>query len=128
MTKAICISCGTAKGAPWRTCPRCGLDPTRDDELLVRSVYLSTSRYTGDECEEALAYSKKLDDLGRMLSSGGKIEYDESEIARLWSQLKLIRSIPRSAVWGALLRFLLPGLVFVGGLWVLYFVLRYFLR
>ncbi len=128
MTKAICMSCGTAKDAPWRTCPRCGLDPTRDDALLVRSVYLSTSRYTSDERKKALAYSKTLDGLGRMLSSGGKIEYDESEIARLWSQLKLIRSIPRSAAWGALLRFLLPGLVFLGGLWLLYLVLRYFLR
>lgn len=129
MTNAICISCGARKIAPYEKCCHCGLDPSKDDTLLVKSVYLSTGRYvSGDETEEEAdqqkRYSKELDRFGQMLENGQPIEYDDEEMARLQKNLDLMRSISRPRVWGALFRFAIPGMIFVGAIWLVYILLR----
>ena len=130
MVKAVCIACGAAKGAPYRRCRHCGLDPTSDDLSLVKSVYLSTSRYvTGEETEDEIRnqreYSKELDGIADRLSRGDRIEYDEEELARLKENLDLMRSVPRAAVWGAVFRTFLPGFLFVAAIWLLYVLLQF---
>ncbi len=129
MTNAICISCGADKHAPYRKCRHCRLDPSKDDALSVKSVYLSTSRYvSGEETEEEIEqqerYSKELDRLAQLLQSGQPIEYDKEEITRLQKNLELMRSVSGSQVWGAAFRLVLPGIIFLAALWLIYFLLR----
>ena len=101
--------------------------------MSVKSVYLSTTRYiTGseneEEIEEQARYSTELDKIARLLQNGHDVKYDEGEMARLRHNLELMRSIPREAVWGAVFRFALPGIVFTGIVWLVYFLLRLVLR
>ena len=128
--KAICISCGAPKRAPYKRCRRCGFSPTVNDMSLVKSVYLSTGRFatgeeTGQEVERQLRYSKELDDIGAVIRAGNQIEYDEDELTRLKKELAVMRSVPIAAVWGVVFRTFLPGLLFVTGVWLLYLLLRF---
>ncbi len=129
MPSAICISCGARKRTAYQRCRRCGFDPTKDDTSLVKSVYLSTGRYysgseTEGEAAEQARYSTELDHIAELLESGHEIEYDADELARLREQLRLVRSVPRIAVWGAVFRLFLPAFVLGAILLVLVVVLR----
>jgi hypothetical protein len=128
MKKAICIACGSRKRAPYAPCCRCGFDPGVDDESLVRSVYLSTSRYPlPEQKEERQQYAKQLDMYAEMIRRRQQIVFEEAELARLAANLVLMRSVPRAAVWGAVFRLFLPGVLFVAGVWLFYFLLRWLL-
>jgi hypothetical protein len=112
MRQAICLKCGHAKRRPAERCKHCGLDPEVDDDTLVKSVYLSLGRF--DDASRHEAYSKELEALARDIKAGRPLALDPAELERLRSQLGQVRSVPASAVWGALFRFLLPGIVVFG--------------
>lgn len=122
MAQAICIACGHAKSAPWRRCRSCGLEPTNDDITMVKSVYLSTGRF--DQAEEKECYEKELDAVGQRIGAGESYCYDEAELARLLSQKRLVEKIPARAVWAAIGRLLLPGVLLVIVLVIVMLVLR----
>lgn len=120
MARAICVRCGYAKSKPWRKCRHCGLDPTQDDEALVRSVYLSTGRY--DTEEDQRAYEEELDAVGRAIRSGGSVTYDSAELERLRGQR---RAVENYAPWSVVWRLFLPAGLLIGGLLVVYAILRF---
>lgn len=125
MAKAICIACGHAKPRPWKACRKCGLDPSSDEMALAKSVYLSIGRFE-DPAEQA-KYEDELDQVGRDLSIGKVVHYDEKELARLVEQKKAVDSVPPLAPWIALMRIFLPafiGLAIIGAIWLLLRLLR----
>ena len=122
MAEAICLRCGNQKRAPWEKCNRCGYDPSGDEEALIRSVYLSVGRFA--ESERKATYRTELDRMGLVLERGEQLMFPEAELVRLRAEKKLFNSIPRSAVWGAVLRLFLPAI----GLLLLLFVAAYLLR
>jgi hypothetical protein len=92
-------------------------------------VYLSTGRFTtGEESEEGVQrqaqYSDELDAAAALLKSGRKVDYDEEELRRLKRELEMLKSVPRAAPWTALFRLFLPGLLFLGAIWLLNFLIR----
>ena len=111
MIKAICISCGTRKSAPWKKCSHCGLDPSTDEMALVKSVYLSVGRF--EDPDQQRRYSEELEHLGTSLRDGGVVEYDGGELHRLRKQKKALDGVPMSSVWGAVFRLFLPGIATV---------------
>lgn len=108
MAEAICLRCGNRKKAPWEKCNRCGYDPSGDEEAVIRSVYLSVGRFA--ESERKAAYRAELDRLGLALERGEQLMFPDAELARLRAEKKLFNSIPRSAVWRAVLRHFLPAI------------------
>lgn len=124
MARALCIRCGAHKKMPWKACPACGLDPSSDSEMMVKSVYLSVGRF--DEPEAHDKYEHELDEISAQLQSGAAISFDPAELQRLDEQRQMVESVTRGQVYGALFRFLLPGFAVAGGVWLLYFLLRYF--
>jgi len=120
---AICIQCGETKKAAYQKCNACGFDPAQREEDLVKSVYLSVGRYEDEEDRQR--YLEELRLMGRTLREGDEmIEYDPLELNRLEKQRRVIDAIPTSAPWGAVLRFLLPGIILLAILWFAIFLLR----
>jgi hypothetical protein len=122
MSDAVCIRCGNRKRAPWRRCRRCGLDPTGDPEALVRSVYLSTGRFDAPDAKRS--WSAALDAIADGIEAGSAPDFDEAELRRLRAQRDAVRSVAPSAVWGAVLRLFLPGIVFLAILYGVVLLLR----
>lgn len=121
--RAFCIQCGGEKAAPWQRCRVCGFDPTVDEMSLAKSVYLSSGRY--DTAEQAREHDGELDELARRIRSGDQIDYDPDDLERLAKQRQMVESIPARAVWGAVVRFFLPGVALIVGLLLLYVFLRW---
>ena len=119
MPKAICPACGQARAKPWLVCKGCGLDPSQDDELLIRSVYLSVDRF--EDGSDRARYAKELEGIAKRLSECAEYSYDTDEIERLRKQKLAISSVPDSAVWGAVFRLFLPAIfVFIALAIILY--------
>lgn len=116
---AICVRCGQAKGLPWETCSRCGLNPELDEETLVRSVYLSTGRY--DDERRQRRYREELKGYAARIERGEAIEYDPAEMQRLREQKAAVEAFSPAR---ALFRIFLPGLLFLGALLVIWLALR----
>lgn len=115
MAKAICVNCGAKKSAPWKPCKACGLDPQGDEELLLRSVYLSLGRFEDETDQER--YGQELDKIGRAIAGGEAFLFEPGELTRLRSQLRAFQQIPLSAVLWTLFLWALPGLLIIIGLW-----------
>lgn len=113
---AVCIQCGTKKKEAWYKCRKCGLTPTGKD--LVKSVYCSTGRFQDPDDQDR--YEVELEKIANKLKSGKAIKYNDQELERLAHQQKDIGSVPASAVWSAVFRFFVPGVIFLA---VLYFLL-----
>jgi hypothetical protein len=122
MAEAICLRCGSAKGKPWETCTRCRFDPTRDEDSLVRSAYLSVGRF--DDPAEQERYRVELDRVGGEIQRGLEPAFAEAELARLARQRKEIEAISPSAVWGAVARLFLPAAVLIAALFGLAWAIR----
>lgn len=122
MADAICVRCGHAKSKPWATCERCGLDPVADEEVLVKSVYLSTGRFVAPE--EKARYRGELDRIGAAIEGGAQPAFIDAELVRLRAQRGLVKQIPPSTAWGAVLRLFLPAI----GLLILLFSIAYVVR
>ena len=113
--RAICVQCGSVKTAPSRKCRRCGLDPKRDDDLLVKSVYLSQDRF--DDPKEQQRCAEELPLFAEMLKAGGQISFDEHDLERLRGQLGAVREVRWWNVFGALLRIFLPAILALGAVY-----------
>jgi len=111
MADAICLRCGNSKTMPWEKCARCGYDPSDDEEAMVKSVYLSLGRFA--ESSDIARYRLELDQLGAALQRGEEVLFEQPEIERLKAQQALIGKVPRSVVWGAVLRLFLPAVGFI---------------
>ena len=122
MAEAICLRCGMAKSRAWKPCKRCSFDPTIDDQSLVRSVYLSTGRFT-DPAEQA-CYRKELNEIGRLIEEGVTPEFVEADLVRLATQKTRVDSIGPLTVWGAVFRLFLPAIAFLAFLFALAFIIR----
>jgi len=123
MLQAICVRCGSPKGQPWVKCDHCTLDPSSDDEALVRSVYLSTGRFQTREQQHA--WSKELETISSAIRNGDQPAFDEAELRRLRRQKRSVDTVPTAAVWGAFARFLLPGVIFMLALFALAIAIRF---
>ena len=107
MAEAICVRCGNKKSTPWEKCGRCGCDPNRDEDALVKSVYLSVGRVR--EPDAKARYRTDLDRIGEALQAGEQPTFPESELARLKAEKAFVESVRPSAAWAAILRqFCLP--------------------
>lgn len=110
------------KSTPWEKCERCGYDPSRDEEGLVKSVYLSVGRFT--EPRDKARYRTELDRIGAAIEGGEQATFQEAELARLRAQKSLVGRIKPSAPWGAVVRLFLPAI----GLLILLFGMAYLIR
>jgi hypothetical protein len=117
---AICIRCGNEKREPWWKCRRCGLDPMKDEETLVKSVYLSTGRY--EDGNDQIRYETELLQVAEAIKNGENVGYEEGDLARLRKEKSLVEQF---SPWRAVLRFFLPAILFIGGLITVYLALRY---
>lgn len=111
MVNALCTRCGTPKKKPWKRCSSCGLDPTQDEDVLVKSVYLSVERF--EDGDDRRRYAKELDDLAVRMRAGEKPDFEPAALEKLRKQKRLVESVPVSAVWGAVFRLFLPAIVVV---------------
>jgi hypothetical protein len=97
------------------------LDPQHDDELLVKSVYLSTGRFNDAKLQDA--YRAELEVFSQQIRTGHRIEFDSAELARLAAQKDLVRSISFwRVVWTVVWMFwphLLIVSIFLFALWAL---------
>ena len=118
---AICIRCGTSKRAPWLVCRTCRLRPVGED--LVKSVYCSVGRF--ESADEQAEYRAALERHRETLRSGGSIAFDEGELDRLRRQSRLTAAVRARRVWGAVFRFFLPGIAFLGLLFGLVALLKH---
>ena len=91
MSSAFCVRCGSGKDRPWNSCGQCGLDPSSDESLLIRSVYLSLGRY--EDPDEQERYRPELERLAGIVRAGGEIAYDPGELARLAEQKAMVESV-----------------------------------
>jgi hypothetical protein len=122
MAEAICIRCGNKKSTPWEKCGRCGYDPSRDEDALVKSVYLSVGRFRESAAKDR--YRTNLDQIGEALEAGEQPAFQESELARLKAEKAFVESVRPSAAWAAILRLFLPAV----GLLILLFGIAYMIR
>jgi len=109
MVNALCTGCGTPKNKPWKRCRGCGLDPTQDEDVLVKSVYLSVERF--QDGDDRRRYAKQLDELGVRMRAGEEPAFEPAALEKLRKQKRLVESVPNSAVWGAVFRLFLPAIV-----------------
>ena len=84
---AVCQSCGERKGFPTDKCPRCGFVPSSPREEVV-AAYLSSFRFANDN-QSRLEYEAEVLELGRKIRSGLGVSYEESELERLESDIKV---------------------------------------
>ena len=116
---AICMRCGHAKQQPSRKCRHCGL---ADDEMLVRSVYLSPERF--DDPDEQRKYAEELLALSEALKSGRQVDFDEHELQRLREQLQAVNEVRWRHVFVALFRIFLPMIIVLATLYGVILLLR----
>jgi len=124
VANAICIRCGNTKPAPWKKCARCKLDPTRREDDLVKSVYLSLGRFA--DAERKKTYKVELEHVGSEIEQGRDPEYQDSELSRLRAEQKSIKGVPLSVVLDAVIRLFLPGVVFLVIAYAALYLLRAF--
>jgi hypothetical protein len=85
-------------------------------------------RYTGEDADEHSGYAEELDNVAREIQAGRPVQYDDKEIERLNEELRLFRSVPRSAVWCALGRLFSPAIALVAIIWLSTVLLRWLLH
>lgn len=111
MPNAICLRCGEAKQAALDVCPRCGLDPRGNPESAIRSVYLSEERFESQI--ERTNYRRELDEIAYRIRHRQPFEFDGRELNRLRRQHHIVESVTASALVRVLIRFFLPGIIFL---------------
>jgi hypothetical protein len=116
MPLAVCASCGRKKRRPDVKCRECGADPTTNEELMVKSVYLSAWRF--DEPHQRLEYTNALKAVGAGLRQGRPVDYDAEELARIRKQLHEGRAM-QPAMLGCAARFFVPEMIFFLGILLL---------
>jgi len=89
---------------------------------LSKSLFLSKARYEDDEDQTDL--ERTLEEATVTLRAGGAIQYDPSELQRLSERIREFQSVTGWQVWGAVLRFFLPGVLLLAALFGLLYLLR----
>jgi hypothetical protein len=92
----------------------------KDEETLVKSVYLSTGRY--EDGNDQIRYETELLQVAEAIKNGENVGYEEGDLARLRKEKSLVEQF---SPWRAVLRFFLPAILFIGGLITVYLALRY---
>ncbi len=105
------MCCGTPKKGPWKRCNSCGLDPTQDEDALVKSVYLSVERFDGGN--DRRRYGRELGDLAVRMRAGERPDFEPAALEELRKQKRLVESVSASAAWGAVFRLFFPAIVVV---------------
>ena len=120
---AICISCGNQKKSAFAVCRECQFDPAQNEDSLLKSVYLSEGRFEDELKREN--YRDELNLIARAIREGGEdVDFDKNELERLRVQKESVGSVTNQMLAGALFRFLGPGLLFIGILFGLLFLLK----
>jgi hypothetical protein len=99
----------------------CGLDPTMDPDMEVKSVYLSVGRFATPEAIDA--YRSELKSLSARIKNGQEIPFLESELERLREQRDCVVGISPLQVYAALAYALWPLIAFILALVLVYTVL-----
>ena len=90
MTNALCIKCAACKSGTFITCPKCGFDPSTDDELIM-SFLLSSDFQDPDSLEHNIA----------IIRSGRTLRINEDmrkEYLPLIKEVRRITGIGRSSI------------------------------
>jgi len=119
--QAVCIRCGAWKRWPPERCRDCGFEPSEERDLS-KSLYLSKAR--PENADEPTDIEALLEQASATLRSGGTVQYDADELQRLSERLRDFRSVSSRQVWATLLRFFLPGILFLAALFGLLYLLR----
>lgn len=122
MASAICIKCGTEKTAPWKKCQNCRFDPSKNEDDLVKSVYLSSGRY--EDQEKQKKYMHELDNIGELIKNGQSPSFDSDDLERLREQKHDVESISLLTVFKTLFRLFLPAIIFLAILYGLLLFLK----
>lgn len=99
MPEAVCIACGEGKSSPWKVCKSCRFDPNTSSDALVKSVYLSTGRYSDQIRKDK--YRNELSKISEDIRSGISINYEESDIIRLNNQMSDVKAVKWYHPWMA---------------------------
>ena len=94
----------------------------KDEDALVKSVYLSSGRYEDEE--ERARYMEELDGIGALIRNGRPPSFDLQELKRLQQQKRDVESVSWLSVFYALFRIFLPGIIFLAILYGLILLLR----
>lgn len=105
MVEAICIRCGEGKTYPWKKCSFCGLDPNLNDDLIIKSVYLSEGRF--DEEDDRILYREYLKNISLKIKNGQEFIFNKRELDRLRDQRRIIMNIKWYSPWIVVFRVLL---------------------
>jgi len=126
MAKAICIRCGAKKPKGLNRCRSCGLDPKSDNDLALKSVYLSIGRFTEDEERQQL-YERELDAMSQSIREGTVPEFADADLQRLARERELVKALtPKRAAY-YLFRTFLPAFLLLGILYAIMFALKAYL-
>lgn len=107
---AICLRCGETKDAPDEKCGGCGYHP-KDNESLVKSVYLSIGRY--DAPAKQMEYRYELQKLAKQIREGNIVAFDSVEIIRLQKQKIEVETVSDLGGVRYLTKVFLPGFLFL---------------
>lgn len=118
--RAVCVRCGSEKGAPWKICSSCGFRPEEDSDAMIKSVYLSAGRFEG-RTEEQKVWQAELSRLVGERDLVSSYSYDEGEVERLERQM---RDIGRINPWPTVLRLFLPAIVVISVIVALLIILK----
>jgi hypothetical protein len=123
MIRSICIDCGAQKSDIWSTCPECGLDPNRDEDVKLKSFYYSTGRFSGEE--DRIAYAQELARISVKRKNGEDLVFDAHDLSRLKEQLAAYEAIKTKDLVLFLVRLFAPGLMLLLIFVAVYLLLHY---
>lgn len=115
---SICIFCGQNKKKPWDKCNNCGLVPSGED--LFKSIYCSSLRFE----ERDMDFESELKEISNQLKAGKKIEYNKLELDKLRKRHKEFCTATSGQVWITVIRFFLPGVLFLMAIYLILYVLK----
>jgi hypothetical protein len=129
MNEAICVQCGAERKAGKSRCKNCGLRPTANQDVLIRSIYLSCDRYcwVPDEIERAAlteVWVAELPTLGERIRSGETLEFPHTELSKINSAASASEDVPLGRLALALLRIFWPLLAGIPVVWLLVWLLE----
>jgi len=118
-THALCIRCGSPKSAPAARCPACGFTPIVADDK-VRSLLLSADfekdgEWRGKTPEDLAAISQAF-------KQGQPYVFDEAEVAEVLAYAERALGISGRELTIDALKWLLPPLLLLGGVFALLYM------
>lgn len=93
---------------------------------MLRSVYLSTARYSSGEEQEK--YLAELNRASSVLQGGGSLVFDDGELRRLAEQKSTVESVKTRHILLYLAKLFAPGAALLVLIWCIYALLGVLLR